>query len=439
MTAYLCERAWLGPGDVADNVLVEVEGSHITAVTTGQSSATAISLPGLTIPGFANSHSHAFHRALRGRAQRGRGDFWTWRQSMYDVAARLNPDTYYALAHATYQEMALAGITAVGEFHYVHHDTDGSVYSDSNVMGMALVRAARDAGLRITLLDTCYLSAGFGAAPEGVQVRFSDGTADTWFERVLRLVAEIDQLADSHVSIGGAIHSVRAVPREALAVVANAMPARPVHLHVSEQVAENEACRDRYGCTPTQLLGQAGVLSDRFTAVHATHLTQDDIALLGGSSAYVGFCPTTERDLADGVGPSRALADAGARLILGSDSHAVIDMNEEMRAVELNERLNSQQRGHWQSHELLNAATETGHRSLGFHDAGRIAVGQWADLVTIDTSTPRTAATGRGEEMVVFAATSADITSVVASGVRLEHDRQAVGRVLDSAIAALAG
>ncbi|MBA2445327.1 MAG: formimidoylglutamate deiminase, partial [Nocardioidaceae bacterium] len=294
-------------------------------------------------------------------------------------------------------------------------------------------------GLRITLLDACYLSAGFGAAPEGVQARFSDGTADTWAERVLRLAAQVDELADPHVAVGGAIHSVRAVPRDALAVVANAMPAKPLHMHVSEQAAENEACRDRYGCTPTQLVDQAGVLTDRFTAVHATHLTDGDIALLGEPSAYVGFCPTTERDLADGVGPSRALADAGARLTLGSDSHAVIDMHEEMRAVELDERLSSQQRGHWQSHELLTAATETGHRSLGFEDAGRIAVGQWADLVTIDTSTPRTAATGRGEETIVFAATAADITSVVASGVRLERDHEAVGRALDAAIAALTG
>jgi formiminoglutamate deiminase len=327
----------------------------------------------------------------------------------------------------------------VGEFHYLHHDKSGTAYSDSNVMGLALVRAAREAGLRMTILDTCYLSSGFGAAPEGVQLRFSDGNADDWAERALRLAAHVGEFADPHMVVGSAIHSVRAVPRDALSVVANVLPERPVHMHLSEQVAENEACRQHYGCTPTQLLSEAGALSDRFTAVHATHLTAADIALLGGASVYVDFCPTTERDLADGIGPSRALAEAGARLTLGSDSHAVIDMQEEMRAVELDERLDSQQRGHWQAHELLAAATETGHRSLGFENAGRIAPGQWADLVTIDTSTPRTAGTGQGEETVVFAATAADITSVVASGVRLERDHETVGRSLDSAIAALTG
>lgn len=439
MTAYLCERAWLGPGSISDDVLVEVDGTRIAAVTTDTSSTTATRLAGLTIPGFANCHSHAFHRALRGRTQRERGSFWTWRQIMYDVAARLDPDAYYRLARATYEEMALAGITAVGEFHYLHHDESGTPYNDANEMGLALIRAARDADLRITLLDTCYLSAGFGAAPEGAQVRFSDGDPHSWGERISELSTTVEEIADPHVVVGSAVHSVRAVPLGAMRVVAKVLPDRPLHMHVSEQVAENEACQDRYGCSPTRLAAEAGLLSDRFTAVHATHLTGDDITVLGGASAYVDFCPTTERDLADGVGPSRALADAGAQLTLGSDSHAVIDMFEEMRAVEFGERLTSQRRGHWQSHELLTAATETGHRSLGFEHAGRIAPGHWADLVTIDTSTPRTAGTGRGAETLVFAATAVDITSVVASGVRLERDHEAVGRSLDAAITALTG
>ncbi|MBA3266539.1 MAG: formimidoylglutamate deiminase, partial [Nocardioidaceae bacterium] len=360
----------------------------------------------------------------------------TWRETMYDVAARLDPDSYYALAFATYKEMALAGITAVGEFHYVHHNRNGTRYQDPNEMGVVLVQAARDAGLRIALLDTCYLSSGSGKRPEGVQLRFSDGDADTWAERVWGLAATIDD-GDNEVVVASAIHSVRAVPREFLAPVANALPDRPLHIHLSEQVAENEECGRHYGCTPTELLAEEGVLGDRLTAVHATHLTNSDIALLGKSSAYVAFCPTTERDLADGIGPSRALSSAGARLTLGSDSQAVIDMHEEMRAVELDSRLASQQRGHWRADELLTAATQTGHESLGFADAGCIAPGQWADLVTIDTSTPRTAGTGRSEETIVFAATAADITSVVASGRTLERDHDAVGRSLDAAIASL--
>ncbi len=211
----------------------------------------------------------------------------------------------------------------------------------------------------------------------------------------------------------------------------------PLHIHLSEQTAENAACIAAYGATPTQLLADHGVLGPRTTAVHATHLTDDDLAHLGSTSTYACFCPTTERDLADGIGPSRALSSAGARLTLGSDSQAVIDMHEEMRAVELDSRLASQQRGHWRADDLLTAATQTGHESLGFADAGCIAPGQWADLVTIDTSTPRTAGTGRSEETIVFAATAADITSVVASGRTLERDHDAVGRSLDAAIASL--
>lgn len=430
MTTYWCERAWLGAGDVATGVIVEVAGTHIAAVTRGPAPARAIRLSGLTIPGFANCHSHAFHRALRGRTQRDRGTFWTWREIMYDVAEWLDPDSYYALAHATYREMALAGITAVGEFHYLHHDRHGNAYAEPNAMGHAMISAARDAGLRITLLDTCYVSSGFGRPPVGVQVRFSDGDAERWAERA----SAITSGNDAGVVIGAAIHSVRAVPKDQLTTVAQAMPEKPLHVHLSEQVAENLACQDHHGCTPTQLLAEAGAISDRLSAVHATHLTTHDMALLGQASAYADFCPTTERDLADGVGPSRALAAAGARLTLGSDSHAVIDFFEEMRAVELDERLAAQQRGHWQAAELLVAATAAGHASLGFADAGRIEPGAWADLVTIDTGSVRTAGTGSGEETAVFAASASDVRHVVASGRVIELDPEAVGRSLVEAI-----
>ncbi|MGH3502241.1 MAG: formimidoylglutamate deiminase [Nocardioidaceae bacterium] len=430
MTAYWCERAWLEGEGVVEGVVVRVDGTHISTVTRGQAPADATRLAGLTIPGFANCHSHAFHRALRGRTQRERGTFWSWREVMYDVAARLDPDSYYALAKATYQEMALAGITAVGEFHYLHHDRDGSSYDEPNAMGHALVAAARDAGVRLTLLDTCYLSSGFGAPPEGVQVRFTDGDAAQWQERV----AALGNRTDPQVVVGAAIHSVRAVPRDQLATVAAAMPEAPLHVHLSEQQAENTACLDRYGCTPTQLLADEGVLDDRLSAVHATHLTSDDIAQLGAARATSCLCPTTERDLADGVGPAPALADAGAGLTLGSDSHAVIDFFEEMRALELDTRLTTQRRGHWRADALLSAATADGHRSLGFADAGRIAAGCWADLVTVDLGSVRTAGTGTTEESLVFAASAADVTSVVSGGVRLDRDSGTVGSDLERAI-----
>ncbi len=398
------EHALLESG-VEFGVLLEIEDGLVTSVRVdGQTGTRKDTVPGLTLPGFANCHSHAFHRALRGRTQQERGSFWTWREQMYAVAAELTPDTYYELARDTYAEMRATGITAVGEFHYLHHQPDGTPYDDPNEMGKALLAAADAAGIRIRLLDTCYLASGFGRPPEGVQVRYSDGDAHAWAERV----AAFDDLR-----VGTAIHSVRAVPRDQLPVVVEAAKGLPLHVHLSEQVAENEACVAAHGLTPTQLLAEAGALGPLTTAVHATHLSDDDIRLLGTSGTNVCFCPTTERDLADGIGPARRLHDAGATLTLGSDSHAVIDLIEEMRAVEMHERLATQERGHWSAPELLAAATYDGHRSLGLPDAGRIVLGQRADLVTIDLESIRTRGTGASAETVVFAATAADVAADV--------------------------
>ena len=443
-SSYLLEWAWV-EGAVHDDVLVEIADGRFTAVLLrervgrfereisgtkrtfprlGGELASPTRLPGLTIPGLANCHSHAFHRALRGRTQRERGTFWTWREQMYDVAGRLDPDTYFLLARATYREMVAAGITSVGEFHYLHHQPDGTPYDDPNAMGHALIEAAREAGLRITLLDTCYLTAGIGRPPEGVQRRFSDGDVDGWGERLNELTG------GEGVRIAGAFHSVRAVPLDQM----RQRTASPLHLHLSEQRAENEQCLAAYGLTPTQVVAEAGHLTPHTTLVHATHLTEGDIAMIGAARAYADFCPTTERDLGDGVGPSRALHEAGARLTLGSDSHAVIDLFEEMRAVELDERLASQSRGHWSAAELLTAATTTGHESLGWDDAGTIAVGQRADLVTLDTESVRTAGSGADAHTAVFAAGAADVTRVMVDGRIIPVDRTETGRELADVI-----
>lgn len=400
MTAQLLEHAWLGDADgqVHDVVRVETEDGVITAVDV-DTDRPAAPRRGLTLPALANGHSHAFHRALRARAQR-RGSFWSWREEMYRIAHELTPDSYFELARDVYAEMRAAGIGAVGEFHYLHHQPDGTPYDDPNEMGRALLAAADDAGIRIRLLDTCYLAAGIGRAPEGVQQRFSDGSAERWAERV-------EAFGDARV--GAAIHSVRAVPREELKVIAAWADGRPLHVHLSEQPAENEECLAAHGLTPTQLLAEEGVLGPHLTAVHATHLTDGDVRLLGDARAFVCMCPTTERDLADGLGRARDLADAGARLTLGSDSHAVIDLFEEMRAVEMHDRLRTGRRGHWTAAELLTAATADGHASLGFDDAGRIAPGQRADLVTVDLTTSRTRGCGATPETLVYATTSADV------------------------------
>ena len=337
-------------------------------------------LRGLTLPGFCNAHSHAFHRALRGRVQSGRGSFWTWREQMYELADSLDPDSYRALARAVFAEMALAGMTAVGEFHYLHHGPGGTPYEDANEIGRALVQAAADAGIRITLIDTCYLEGGEGREPEDAQRRFADRDAEAWAERV-------DSLGDlgPHARTGAAIHSVRAVGPTECATVATwaARSSAPLHAHVSEQPAENEACEAAHGLTPTGVLAEAGALNERFTAVHFTHTSEGDRAELGNAGATACLCPTTERDLGDGVGAARVIADAGASLSLGSDSHAVIDHFAEMRATELDQRLVTGERGLHSSPELLGAATLDGHRSIGWPEAGTIAPGSLCDLVTV--------------------------------------------------------
>ena len=230
-------------------------------------------MEGLTLPGLANVHSHAFHRALRGRTQEAHGSFWTWRDLMYAVADRLDPDGYLRLARAVYAEMALAGFTAVGEFHYLHHGPGGVPYADPNVMGQALIEAARLSGVRLTLLDACYLEGGFDAPLQGAQRRFGDGTSAGWIDRVQCL------RGDSRTRIGAAIHSVRAVPPLAMAEVAGWAGSRGwrLHAHVSEQRKEQTDCLRHRGTTPLGVLAAAGAVHPRFTAVHGTHFADTDI------------------------------------------------------------------------------------------------------------------------------------------------------------------
>ncbi|MFF7600391.1 formimidoylglutamate deiminase [Streptomyces mirabilis] len=418
---YWLEHAWLDT-HVEPGVALDVTDGRITAVreNTATPPPGAEILRGLTLPGLANAHSHAFHRALRGTVQVGSGTFWTWREIMYSFADRLTPDTYHALARAVYAEMALAGVTAVGEFHYVHHTPGGTPYADPNAMGEALVAAADEAGIRITLLDTAYVSSGFGQPPNHHQLRFSDGSAEAWAERS-SLLKDRD-----HARIGAAIHSVRAVPAGQLATVARWAEERqaPLHVHLSEQTAENDACQAAHGCTPTRLLADHGVLGPRTTGVHNTHLTDEDIALLGDSRTGTCMCPTTERDLADGIGPAAALQRAGSPLSLGSDSHAVIDLLEEARAMELNERLRTRTRGHWTAAALLRAASADGHAALGWQDAGTLEAGALADFTTIALDSVRTAGPvpRLGAETAVFAATAADVRHTVVGGRHVVRD-----------------
>ncbi len=443
---WWCEHAWLGGDRVAEGVLVTVVDGIVDGIEPDSPPTDGRRLGGLVLPGLANAHSHAFHRALRSRTQRDRGSFWTWRQLMYQAAGRLTPDLYRDLARAVYTEMALAGVTAVGEFHYLHHDTGGTPYADPNEMGHALIAAAADAGIRITMLDTCYLSSGVDGAPlaDGPQQRFGDGDGDRWAQRVEAL--HRDAAKYDHVLIGAAIHSVRAVPVDDMSSVAEwaAASDAPLHVHSSEQTAEIEQCLAVHGCTPTALLRDHGALGTRTTAVHATHLTAADIADLRRTGTGVCFCPTTERDLGDGVGPAPELLARPGPFSLGSDSHAVIDLFEEARAVELDERLIRRERGVMPASRLLEAATRGGHSALGWSRAGELCVGARADLVAVDLDSVRTAGGGPTVENAVYAATAADVTDVVIDGRVVVSDRRHhlvtdPGRALSETISALLG
>jgi formiminoglutamate deiminase len=309
--------------------------------------------------------------------------------------------------------MVLGGFTSVGEFHYLHHAPGGKRYADPNEMSAALVRAAADAGIRLTLLDTCYLAGGFGHELDEQQLRFGDGDADAWAARVDSFEPQ------GNARVGAAVHSVRAVPADQLPVIAQWARDRPLHVHLSEQRAENAECLSHYGRTPTALLLEAGVLGAHTVAVHATHLTDADIGVLGRTRTRACFCPTTERDLGDGIGPARALADAGVGLSLGSDSNAVVDAFEETRALELNDRLASESRGRFSVAELMAAATE--HDAIGWGGVGRLESGAGADFVTVDLGSVRTAGIEPGG--FVFAASAADVVHVMVAGRLVVTDR----------------
>lgn len=432
-TRYWCESAWVD-GAVARGVLLSADDTGtLTAVETGIDTAPsdAEAVHGFILPGGVNAHSHAFHRMLRGRTHGDGGTFWTWREVMYSVAAKLDPETYETVARAVFAEMLAGGYTSVGEFHYVHHAQDGTPYGaerpggDANddaeprahAMERALARAAASAGIRIRLLDTCYLTGAIDAELSPEQARFGDGTIDGYMDRHAGLTeafAEefpVNAPGESFVHVGAAIHSIRAVPAANLPRFAELTG--PVHVHLSEQPAENEACQSAYGATPTEVLGRSGVVTDRLSAVHATHLSEDDIAILGGSGASIVMCPCTEADLADGIGPARELADAGAVISLGSDQHVVLDALRETQGLEAGERLRSGQRGRFSPTELVTALTEDGARSLDL-PVGALEVGKACDFVALRTDSMRTM--GSLDEQIILTATSADVSLTVSGG-----------------------
>ena len=338
----------------------------------------------LELPALASAHSHAFQRGMRGLAQRPgpsqSDDFWSWRRAMYALAESLDPERIRALSLVAFRELARRGVLTVGEFHYVHHGPDGTPYADRTALADAVIDAALEAGLRIALLRTIYHRAGAGRPPEGAQRRFSDASLDAALADVEALAAR--WAGEPRVRIGVAAHSVRAVPPAWLPEIAAFASARdlPLHMHVAEQPAEIQACLAETARRPVELLADLGVLGPRFVAVHATHLAPHEPALLGAAGAGVCLCPTTERDLGDGLPDVGAMVAAGVTLSVGVDSHVATAPLEDVRGVELGERLRTGKRvvlvpgagtlAEW----LWKIGSLNGARASGFEDAGGVTL-----------------------------------------------------------------
>jgi formimidoylglutamate deiminase len=406
------------------------------------------------LPGFVNTHSHAFQRLLRGRVQwrpaGAEADFWSWRRSMVTLALELSPDDVESVSRFAFLEMLHAGITTVGEFHYLRRDTDGRPYADPHEIAERVVAAARDVGLRITLLDAAYATGGIEAPIELSQRRFATPDLEAFLAGTDELRGRFAGVPS--VTVGIAPHSVRAVPRSWLGAMAEwaAQRSAPLHAHVSEQAAEVEACAAAYGRRPVELLSDEGALGPGFTAVHATHVDSAEIELLAAAGVTVCACPTTERDLGDGILPAAELVAAGVEIALGTDSQVVIDPFEEMRALEGHERLRSGRRvvlGAVRGDRLESApallamAAEAGSHSLGL-GAGRIEADAWADLVGVDLDHPALAG-AREDTLAAMLALSAPANVVADVWVAGERRLEGRGHPLDeeaaAAYAAVAG
>ncbi len=420
---YLFSEGRLSRGTLA----VSAEGEVLAKAPAG---AEVVKLPGrLLLPGLVNAHSHAFQRVLRGRTHyvaKGReaDDFWSWRELMYQAASTLDPEGVYVASRQAFVEMALAGITTVGEFHYLHHQPDGTSYDDPQLLARQVIRAAREVGLRIVLLRVAYARAGHRTPPNPRQRRFIELDAATFLERADQL-AQVTR-SDPLVSVGLAPHSVRAVPKEWLEEIARGAHGRVLHVHVAEQPAEIHACLAEHGQRPVQLLAGMGALGPRTTAVHAIHLVPGDIALLAAAKATVCACPSTERDLGDGVVPADTLAKAGVGLALGSDSQAVIDLLDDARQLEGHLRLARLRRAVLDpgggetdglARRLLDVATRGGAQSLGVK-TGTLATGEPADFVTLDLSSPQLCGVPDGGLLAsaVFAGGATQVREVCVAG-----------------------
>ncbi len=395
-TLYKPELLYSNGGFIANSGVLVCESGQILEASeeTDSSSTRIVNLPGKALlPGFANVHSHSFQRLIRGKSESrviSGKDFWSWRGTMYHAASQLDPQDVYDVARMAFLEMVLAGTTTVGEFHYLHNSPNGQPYKDPNLLSKQVIAAAQSVGIRIVLLRTAYLRSGYELPPDPGQARFYESTG-AFLENISALIRDCSA-PPSEVRFGVAPHSVRAVPLADLRKIAawGRENRLPLHMHVAEQVAENAACLREYGGTPVQLLSREKLLGPDFTAVHAIHISADEIAMLAEANATICSCPTTERNLGDGIIAADHVMAAGIRIAFGSDSQAQIDPLEDARELDYHLRLERQERAildpiaaQTLASRLFDCAPVHGARALAL-PGGALPPGSFADFFTVD-------------------------------------------------------
>lgn len=436
-TYYQPEALYANGGFTTDTGFLADDAGRIKKDTVeGASQAQTLRFPRRAmVPGLINVHSHSFQRLIRGKSESRRTsgkDFWSWRGTMYHAAAQLTPQDVYDVARMAFLEMALAGITTVGEFHYLHNAPDGRPYDDPNLLSMQVIAAAQSVGIRIVLLRSAYFRSGYGVPTDSGQTRFFENTKD-FLANIEALIAECQGKSDE-VQVSVAPHSIRAVPLEDLRELAAWAEGKnlPVHMHVSEQLAENTACMAEYGITPVSLLAKEGLMTRNLTAVHATHITDEETRMIADAGAVICACPTTERNLGDGILPADSVMRAGIRVALGSDSQAQIDLLEDGRQLDYHLRLSHQERAVLDqineqplASRLLDCATINGAKSLNVA-AGELVDGAYADFFTVDLDHPSIAGNSPEDllSMIVFGLSPSAIRDVAVNGRLIIRDRK---------------
>lgn len=437
-TFYLPDLLYQDGGFVSGKGLLVEDSGLVERITSREEAGDAkvVEFRGKALlPGFVNAHSHSFQRLIRGKSESrvvsGR-DFWSWRGTMYHAAAQLTPDDVYDVARMAFLEMLLSGTTTVGEFHYLHTDPTGRPYNDPNLLSKQVIAAAQSVGIRIVLLRTAYFRSGFELPPNLGQIRFFESTAD-FLRNMETLVTQYAKDANA-VTFGVAPHSIRAVPLPDLKELASWTRSRdlPLHMHIAEQVAENTACVREYGCTPVELLHENDLLSGRFAAVHAIHLHPNEIAHLADAGATICSCPTTERNLGDGILAANRVMESGIRVALGSDSQALIDPLEDARELDYHLRLRDQQRaildtigGKPIAERLFSCATRNGAQALSV-PSGEFLHGFLADGFTVDLEDLSIAGHSAADllPILVFSLNRTAIVDVLVNGHFVVGERQ---------------